>query len=157
MNIRSRFLIIPLALILAVAGACSDDDDDTQGGAIDSTTTRVEPTGSVTLFSAMEPNEGVALQKVVDDLINSKVKYKATVETSSAFEEQAKIRVQGGNPPDVIMYPQPGSVVEQAKAGKAIALEFAGRTQGLLLVVFFVGVLGSSWVANWLMTQRPRR
>jgi alpha-glucoside transport system substrate-binding protein len=136
-RLKSRFLIIPLALTLALAGACGDDDDDSQGGAIDSsTTTVVEPTGSVALFSAMEPNEGVALQKVVDDLINSKVKYKATVETSSAFEEQAKIRVQGGNPPEIIMYPQPGSVVEQAKAGKAIALEDLGFNMAELNATF---------------------
>ena len=85
-----------------------------------------EATGTVTVFNAMEPEEVKALQKVVDDLINSKVKYKATIEGSSQFEEQIKIRVDGGNPPEIAMYPQPGTVVELAKQGKIKALEDMG-------------------------------
>ncbi len=115
-----RFLAVPVALAMLAGVACGDDDDETSGGAIE------EPTGKVTLFSAMEPFEAEALQEVVDELINDKVKYTATVEASSQFEEQSKIRVEGGNPPEVIMYPQPGSVVEQAKAGQAVALEDMG-------------------------------
>jgi alpha-glucoside transport system substrate-binding protein len=121
----NRLLILPLAAIMVVGVACGDDDKESSGGVV-TPTTAVEPTGTVTLFSAMEPEEATALQATVDSLINSKVKYTATVEASSAFEEQSKIRVEGGNPPEVIMYPQPGSVIEQAKAGKAIALEDLG-------------------------------
>lgn len=117
---RRRLIALPLAALMLLGVACGDDDDETSGGTV------TEPTGTVTFFSAMEPEEADALNAVVDDLINSKVQYTATVEASSAFEEQSKIRVEGGNPPEVIMYPQPGSVVEQAKAGKAIALEDLG-------------------------------
>jgi alpha-glucoside transport system substrate-binding protein len=48
------------------------------------------------------------------------------VEASGDFEEQSQIRIEGGNPPDVIMFPQPGAVIEQAEAGTAVALEDLG-------------------------------
>jgi alpha-glucoside transport system substrate-binding protein len=74
----------------------------------------------------MEPDEAEALQAVVDELITGDADYDVEVEASASFEEQAKIRIEGGNPPDVIMYPQPGAVIEQAQAGNAIALEDLG-------------------------------
>jgi len=82
--------------------------------------------GRVSVLSAMEPAEAQALQSTIDADINKGAHYVATVEANADFEEQVKIRVQGGNPPDVAMYPQPGSVIEQAKGGKAIALEDLG-------------------------------
>ena len=122
---RHRLLALPLVLSLTVLGACGDDDgDEGDGNGADSGAGKNK--GSVSIFSAMEPEEGDALQKVIDDLINSETEYKGEVETSASFEEQAKIRTEGGNPPDIIMYPQPGTVVEQAKGGKAVALEDLG-------------------------------
>ena len=126
---KLRLAAIPLALIL-VSAACGDDNTTTTPGAVDSTgttATTVAPiTGSVNILSAMEPDEAAALQLVIDDKIGKNVGYKSTVEANSAFEQQAKIRVDGGNPPEVIMYPQPGTVIELAKAGKALALEDLG-------------------------------
>ena len=115
---RVRALALPVVVLLLLA-ACGGDDDDGGGGGAGAT-------GTVTVFNAMEPEEVTALQKVVDDLINSKVGYEAKIEGSSQFEEQAKIRVEGGNPPEIAMYPQPGTVVELARSGKAIALEDLG-------------------------------
>jgi alpha-glucoside transport system substrate-binding protein len=119
-----RALIVPVVALTLLAACGSDDDNDNAGGQTNTTVT--EATGTVTVFNAMEPEEVKALQKVTDDLINSKVKYKATIEGSSQFEEQIKIRVEGGNPPEIAMYPQPGTVVELAKQGKILALEDLG-------------------------------
>lgn len=121
---KVRALILPVVALTFLAACGSDsDDNDTAGGQTDST---VAATGTVTVFNAMEPEEVTALQAVVDDLINSKVQYKATIEGSSQFEEQIKIRVEGGNPPEIAMYPQPGTVVELAKQGRIVALEDMG-------------------------------
>jgi alpha-glucoside transport system substrate-binding protein len=111
-------------MVIALAG-CGDDDDTTttgdgdggDGGAL---------SGEVSIFNAMEPEEGEALQAIIDDLILSEVGYTAEIETSGSFEEQAKIRLEGGNPPDILMYPQPGAVIEQARAGTIISLEELG-------------------------------
>jgi alpha-glucoside transport system substrate-binding protein len=114
---RRLRLIVLLAVLALVAAACAGGDEE-EGGEGDR--------GTVTLFSAMEPFEADALQAVLDDLVNSEVDYRAEVEASADFEEQVQIRVEGGNPPDLAMYPQPGAVVEQAEAGTAIALEDLG-------------------------------
>lgn len=116
---KLRLMVLPFALIL-LAAACAADEGDGQQEEESANT------GSVSLFAAMEPFEAEALQAVFDDLINSETEYQAEVEASADFEEQAQIRVEGGNPPDVIMYPQPGAVLEQAEAGNAIALEDMG-------------------------------
>jgi alpha-glucoside transport system substrate-binding protein len=117
--VRIRRLIIPV-VALTLLGACSSDGG---GGTANN---QEGATGTVTVFNAMEPEEVTALQKVVDELINANVQYKATIEGSSQFEEQIKIRVEGNNPPEIAMYPQPGTVVELAKQGKIVALEDMG-------------------------------
>ena len=65
------------------------------------------------------------MQKVFDDLINSQTDYKAEIEADANFEQDVQIRAQAGTL-DVILLPQPGAVVEQAKAGNAISLEDMG-------------------------------
>ena len=120
---KVRALVIPIvALTLLAACGGGDDDDGGGGGGV----AQPSPTGTVTVFNAMEPEEVTALQQVVDDLINDNVQYRATIEGSSQFEEQIKIRVDGGNPPEIAMYPQPGTVVELARQGRIVALEDMG-------------------------------
>ena len=112
-----------MTVVAALALTACGSSGSKKGSA---TTGAAKLTGTVHVFNAMEPEENTALQAVVDKDINASVGYKVELEQSSDFETQAKIRIQGGNPPEVIMYPQPGSVVEQAKAGKAVALEDMG-------------------------------
>src|SRR5829696_1110412 len=129
---KLRILILPVVALTLLAACGSDSKDKTATPG----TNQPAATGTVTVFNAMEPEEAKALQKVVDELINAKVQYKATIEASSQFEEQIKIRVQGGNPPEIAMYPQPGTVVELAKQGKAVALEDMGFNIGDLEKTF---------------------
>ncbi|MBK5228277.1 MAG: carbohydrate ABC transporter substrate-binding protein [Actinobacteria bacterium] len=120
-----RFKIIGMLLVVLLLGAaCSSDKDTTDEGTGGDDT--AANTGTVSVFNAMEPEEGEALQGIIDELINADSDYVATIETSGAFEEQAKIRIEGGNPPDVMMYPQPGAVIELARSGDAVALEDLG-------------------------------
>lgn len=115
---RLRLGAIPVALLL-FAAACGGGDGDGDGGA-------GADTGTVNIFGAFEAQQASGFQSVLDDKVNADADYNAVYEGSAQFEEQIKIRVEGGNPPDVALYPQPGAVVEQAKAGKAIALEDMG-------------------------------
>lgn len=119
---KTRWLGLLLVLAL-IAAACG-------GGG----TTSEKP--RVNVFGAFSGIEAQAVQQVIDDKINSVKDYEAIYEGSDSFEEQIKIRVDGGNPPDVALYPQPGSVVEMAKNGKAIALEDLGFDIGELEATF---------------------
>jgi alpha-glucoside transport system substrate-binding protein len=121
--VRFRLMVLTLVLLL-VAGACASGDDggdgDSGGGGEGANT------GSVSLFAAMEPFEAEALNEIIDSEINANADYVGEVEASADFEEQAQIRIEGGNPPDLIMYPQPGAVIELARSGDALALEDLG-------------------------------
>ena len=121
---RLRLWALVLVAVL-IAAACGGDDDNGDGNG-NGDGGGGENTGSVSVFSAMEPFEADALNAIIDEQINADADYDAEVEASGDFEEQSQIRIEGGNPPDVIMLPQPGAVLEQAEAGTAIALEDLG-------------------------------
>jgi alpha-glucoside transport system substrate-binding protein len=124
---RLRMVLVLLAVLALLTAACGDDGGDgDSGGGGDGGDAASEDTGEVSVFSAMEPAEADALNSVLDELVNADADYTAAVEASADFEEQSTIRIEGGNPPDVIMYPQPGAVLEQAEAGNAISLEDLG-------------------------------
>jgi alpha-glucoside transport system substrate-binding protein len=82
----------------------------------------------VSIFGAFTSVEGDAVNAVIQSGFNEPTGSNAFYEGSESFEEQVKIRVDGGNPPDIALYPQPGAVIEQAAAGNAIALEDLGYT-----------------------------
>jgi alpha-glucoside transport system substrate-binding protein len=109
---RVKWLAV-FAALMVVAAACSSDGEETEGG-------------EVAVFGAFSGIEAQAVQSVIDTEINDAENYTATYEGSDSFEEQVKIRIEGGNPPDVALYPQPGAVIEQAELGNAIALEDLG-------------------------------
>src|SRR4029453_11643172 len=115
---RVRLFVVP-AIIAVISVACGGGNDEGNGGG-------GENLGRVSVLGAGEPSEYQALQSVIDNDIKKNADYVATLESNADFETQVKIRVEGGNPPDVALYPQPGSVIEQAKAGNAIALEDMG-------------------------------
>jgi alpha-glucoside transport system substrate-binding protein len=120
-DMRTRSLILTMALIL-VAGACANNDDKTASGGASNT----EPnTGTVNVLNAMEPEEAGPIQDIVDRMITKDADYKAEIEASGDFEEQVQIRAEGGTL-DVILLPQPGAVIDQAASGKAISLEDMG-------------------------------
>ncbi len=118
---RVRWLVV-LAVFAMIAAACGGG-----GGTADK--------AQVNVFGAFSGTEAAAVQSVIDDKLADK-DYVATYEGSDSFEEQIKIRVDGGNPPDIALYPQPGAVVEQAKAGNAIALEDLGFDMAALEATF---------------------
>jgi len=122
--VRLRLWALLLVAVL-IAAACGGDDDG-DGGNGEADGDAAANTGSVSVFSAMEPFEADALNAIIDEQINADADYDAEVEASGDFEEQIQIRIEGGNPPDIAMLPQPGAVIQQAEAGTAIALEDLG-------------------------------
>jgi alpha-glucoside transport system substrate-binding protein len=119
-----------MLVAVLIAAACGGDDDGENGGGNGDDDSA--NTGSVSVFSAMEPFEADALNAIIDEQINADADYTAEVEASGDFEEQVQIRIEGGNPPDIAMLPQPGAVIQQAEAGEAIALEDLGVDIGLM-------------------------
>ena len=120
---RMRFVVLVVA-ILMVAAACKKSDDNT--GASGGPSNQTADTGKVNVLGAIDPvKEQAPMQKAIDDLINSKVDYKAEVEADGNFETDLPIRAQAGTL-DVILLPQPGAVLAQAASGKAISLEDMG-------------------------------
>lgn len=116
---NKKWLVALLAFALVVA-ACGDDDTE-------ETTAHGDLAGTeVSIFGAFTSIEAEAVNAVIDEKFNGPTGADAFYEGSESFEEQIKIRVEGGNPPDIALYPQPGSVVEMAASGDAIALEDLG-------------------------------
>src|SRR5689334_13163664 len=119
---RARWLTLAIAgLMVVTAAACGDDDDSgsattAAGGGGTSATTAAggggaaagactsvgtgtgqqADKGTINLMSAGEPEEVAAYQKIFDDLINSKTKYKVEIESVGDFEQQFPIRASGG-------------------------------------------------------------
>src|SRR5690625_766326 len=81
---------------------------------------------SVSVFGAPTSVEEAAMNAVIQEFVNEPTGMTAQYEGSDSFEEQVQIRIEGGNPPDIAMFPQPGAVVEQAALGNAVALEDLG-------------------------------
>ncbi len=118
---RMKWLAL-LAVFALVVVACGDDDDDAA-----TTLAAGQFEGeAISVFGAFTSVEGDAVNAVIEAGFNAVTGAEAFYEGSESFEEQIKIRVEGGNPPDVALYPQPGAVVEQAELGNAIALEDLG-------------------------------
>lgn len=105
------------------AAAPADDDgtgDDGDGDAPDLSGTEVS------IFGAPSSVEADAINAVIDEYFNQPTGSNAFYEGSDSFEEQIVVRTEGGNPPDIALYPQPGAVIEQAQAGNAVSLESLG-------------------------------
>jgi alpha-glucoside transport system substrate-binding protein len=119
---RRLRLIVPIVAFVMVAAACSSD---TSSSATGGTSPAGEDTGTVNIMSPGEPEEVEPMQEVIDDQVNPTVDYDAEIESVGPFEEQLKIRGEGGTL-DVALLPQPGSVPTLAATGTLVALEDMG-------------------------------
>ncbi len=123
---RRLRLIAPVLAFALIVVACTDDDGGDDGSPTAAGSPADENTGTVNVLSAVEPEENEVLQNIADATINQdQSDYTVEFEQSGNFEEQVQIRSQGGTL-DVILLPQPGTVIQQARSGNAIALEDMG-------------------------------
>jgi alpha-glucoside transport system substrate-binding protein len=122
---RRLRLVAPILAFALIVAACTDDGGD-EGSPTAAGSPAGENTGTVNVLSAVEPEENEVLQNIADATINQdQSDYTVEFEQSGNFEEQVQIRSQGGTL-DVILLPQPGTVIQQAQSGNAIALEDMG-------------------------------
>jgi alpha-glucoside transport system substrate-binding protein len=131
---RAKSLLVLVVFAMIVAACSSDSSDDTTttaadgGGGDDMTNeyTDVDVSGTeVSVFAAPTGDEGASIQATFD-VYNEATGGTVTYEGSDDFEAQLRIRVDGGNPPDIAITPQPGSVCVFADAGEIVALEDMG-------------------------------
>jgi alpha-glucoside transport system substrate-binding protein len=119
-------MFAPIFAFALIVAACSDDGGGDDGSPTAAGSPAGENTGTVNVLSAVEPEENEVLQNIADATINqNQSDYTVEFEQSGNFEEQVQIRSQGGTL-DVILLPQPGTVIQQARSGNAIALEDMG-------------------------------
>jgi len=122
-------LFVVLALVLA---ACGDDADTTT---TEGATTSEAPTttaapdvmegASFNVFGAPVAAEGDAMTGFIN-VYNGVMGSSITYEGSDSFEEQLRIRVDGGNPPLLAFTPQPASICTFADQGALASLEDMG-------------------------------
>ena len=115
---RHRVMASALAGVFALLlSGCLASDEKTSGSASDTK----EGDGSVEIIGAISDAEADALVKALEPFEKESgidVKYTA----STDFTTEINSRVQGGKPPDVALFPQPGLVLDFAESGDAIPL-----------------------------------
>jgi len=152
---RTKWLMLLVVFAMIVAACSSDSDDETTTTAAasgdDTATTTTAASGDdtattttaaasddttsddmvdvsgteVSVFAAPTGDEGASIQATFD-VYNEATGGVVTYEGSDDFEAQLRIRVDGGNPPDIAITPQPGSICVFADAGEIVALEDMG-------------------------------
>jgi alpha-glucoside transport system substrate-binding protein len=134
MRKHTRWVAAFAATSLLLAACGGDDDTGTDGTAApadddggDDGTGDTDLAGTqVSIFGAPSSVEADAINAVIEEYFNEPTGADAFYEGSDSFEEQIVVRTEGGNPPDIALYPQPGAVIEQAEAGNAVSLESLG-------------------------------
>lgn len=141
---------VTFALVLAACGGANNDDSTgtTLAGETASDSVLATVAGgliecnnqyagtTVTLFSSIRDIEAERLEKAYEgfeqctgaDLIH---------EASAEFEAQLKVRIDGGNAPDIAVLPQPGLMASLARAGK------------LLPIPGMADIIGENFVSGW--------
>lgn len=112
------------AVGLALA-ACSVESSDGGGSADGGEVELEENTGSVSISGAGTGVDADAVQTVADAAAEGE-EFSATYTGSDSFEQDVVIQIEGGDPPDIGLFPQPGTVLEQAEQGNLISLEDLG-------------------------------
>jgi alpha-glucoside transport system substrate-binding protein len=141
---RRGRLVAPLLAFALVVAACGGNDEEPDAATTDDGSTTDEQAvgdesidcgevdaedlggASVQIFGAFTATDATGVNAVIDECFNAPYNANARYEGSDSFEEQILIRVSGGNPPDLALFPQPGAVVEQARNDDAVALEDLG-------------------------------
>ncbi len=124
-----KLAAVPITLSL-VAAACGSDDDS---GSSSSDTTATEGTaaaggeqdfGGATVTLTGPERDDPSIAAINDtlqawaDTVNLNVEYTGDAD----WEANINTQVEGGNPPDISFFPQPGKLADFARAGNVVAL-----------------------------------
>lgn len=123
------------ALLMAVglvAAACGGDDDGggdgTGTGAGDGDAAADGGSGGeINILSALVEPQDIEGITALADAFTEETGIEVVHEGSPDFETVAVTRVEGGNPPDIILHPQPGLLENFVEQGAAQPLDFVDR------------------------------
>jgi alpha-glucoside transport system substrate-binding protein len=123
-------LLAALAMVLAACGGDGGDSSTTAGpgGPPDDADsyTDVDVSGTeVSVWAAPTGDEGASIQATFD-IYGEAEDATVTYLGSDSFEQDLRIAVDGGAPPDIAITPQPGSICVFADAGEIVSLEELG-------------------------------
>ena len=127
-NRWSILLLLLVALAFALGGCGGDDDEEAEGdgGAATTETADEAVSGNVSIMGVWTGPEQQSFQAVLDGFTEQNPD--VTVRYTSAGDQlptQLSTAVEGGNPPDVAVLPQPGLMSDFAEKGALKPLDFA--------------------------------
>jgi ABC-type glycerol-3-phosphate transport system substrate-binding protein len=125
----SRRLLLLLSLILVlvplVTAGCGGDDDDGDGGAATGAT-EGGASGSISVMAVWTGPEQAAFQAVIDGFTEANPDVDVTYTSAGdQLPTQLSTAVEGGNPPDIAVLPQPGLMRDFAEQGALQPIDFA--------------------------------
>jgi len=95
--------------------ACLADEDEPSAGDTE------DGDGSVEIVGAIPENEAAGLVKELE-AFTADTGIEVTYTPSTDFTTEIRTKVQGGDPPDIALFPQPGLVTDLADRGDALPL-----------------------------------
>jgi alpha-glucoside transport system substrate-binding protein len=132
-----KLAAVPIALSL-VAAACGDDDGDSSSGdteapaeteAADGTDAAADDGAAmdfggadIVLTGPERDDPSLAGIQAALDIWNERVNANAVVSGDADWEANINTQVEGGNPPDISFFPQPGKLKDFAEAGSIFPL-----------------------------------
>ncbi|MGH3071429.1 MAG: ABC transporter substrate-binding protein [Gaiellaceae bacterium] len=125
---RWQLLALLLTIVLAVmaAGCGGDDDEDGAGATAGEETTAESVSGTISVMAVWTGPEQASFQAVIDGF--KEANPDVTVNYTSAGDQlptQLSTAVEGGNPPDIAVLPQPGLMRDFAAKDALQPLDFA--------------------------------
>lgn len=120
MSKRWRLLSMLFAFALVVA-ACGDDDDDNGGAANGNGDGDLSGT-TVTIFGAFVEGEAESFEASLESFQEETgidVRYEGTGD----FANLIRVRTEGGDAPDIAMFPQPGLMADIVGSGAGVPLD----------------------------------
>lgn len=121
------FLIVMLLLVAACGGDTTDSNGDAGSdentGSTESadTSSSTGESGTITVLGAVVDQDAERFEESIKPFEEANG-IDIVYEGSGDFEQLATLRIEGGNPPDVIMFPQPGLMADLARQGHLMDL-----------------------------------
>ena len=122
-NRRRLAVLATVVSVSLLAAACSDDEKDSGSTDNSTVTTGDKPFDGkvVTIFSSIRDVEADRLETAwapFEEATGIDIQH----EGSATFEDDLKVRVEGGNAPDLAFVPQPGLLKTLVGSGQVVAL-----------------------------------
>ncbi len=108
--------LVPTLLVAFLLGSCSPDGGDSTEGVGAGSQNRV------TIFGAFVDEDASRFQESMQPFIE-RTGIQVSYEGSSDFETLVTVRVEGGDAPDIVAFPQPGLMQELAREGALVPLD----------------------------------